>query len=316
MKAAAGAAALAALAALAGAAAAAAPGGEVPGSAPTKLWYRIDATVDARYERHWDDTAEHPRPDTRHAHWRLRSRTAVVLSSQCASREPNGATPAAIGGSVGLPGAAPCERVLAQIRPRDRAHFRRLLVDDVSFAANAQGFLDEYEESMPGGSQTSRVADYRRDGRSTNATIWVHCPPAGLTYVRVPGQIRLGGTISAASLANGGVAIVPIDPVGGILAHRAEIYPGCPHPHTDKVLVLAKRNALTETRLERGRPFGGLLAPEPVPFRIHGHFGKTFEVERTIVRGHRFANATETATVVETVVFSVCPDGGRDVDTC
>ena len=198
--------AIGALAALAAAPAADAQSPSTPGNhthrPPVRLWYRIALLGDITKA---GDFASPAYTDHRsvHVNLRLSSRTAVLLYRQCTALGIDGFDPREAARLVDFNRvAADCAQTRRFMRRHgfSRGEIREArLVDDVRFAANAEGFVDAYEARTD-------VPQHVTTSPNTGPLEPIDCPPQTVGIVRTSATEPVGGRLETISAARDGVS--------------------------------------------------------------------------------------------------------------
>jgi hypothetical protein len=298
---------------------------------PTRLWYRISATVEQKragksFETKGNDPATRVTAQYRATvKYRLRSRHAVLLYRQCL---PLGAVHAVdpklyaallTGGRT----TASCAEVGAALRAHGArpAEIRELrLVDDVRFTTNAEGLLEEYDRRTEVPAHTYRLSNA---GGFIPGTVTCPARSVGVTRItEVP--LTFAARLSTGSAARDGVLVAltlprrPIEVETGSDGGPCVADPDGPR----------EPEPVDEPRLDTGpgaiplvRTTYGTFPLSPLArFRTGARFGKTFtiEAERTYTEpvSPSWQSGPWSTTVVVELRFTPCPRGGRDVASC
>jgi hypothetical protein len=305
------------VAGVAGAGAAPAP------AEPTRLWYRISATVTASYK--WAPSEGDRLGEEVSNSWSLESNTAILLYRQCSHRDP--AYPLSARDLALLAGVAPGSPCAA-VRPRVPGHARVNLVEDVRFKANAKGTIAAFEGVKTWGPHRPVYAGRYLD---------FECPEAIVSVATLPGEATsTSGSLETASLVRSGVSpsLLFAEPV-----HLLFVRPAyeCRDPESGKVVESQEARAypppdggVLGDRVTAPHGFGGPgLDPGEdslgfvKPIRLDGlgrRFGRTFTISgaqrwsRPATDG--FDQGRATKTIRYTLRFRLCPRGGRDVRRC
>jgi len=298
---------------------------------PTRLWYRISATVEQTREgesfetRGNDPAVRVTRQYRATVKYRLRSRHAVLLYRQCL---PLGAAEAvdpkfyakSITNGRSTTGCAAARAFLRRYGASP-AEIRELrLVEDVRFTANAEGFLDEYKVGTAVPAHT-----YRFSGAGGFIPGTVTCPAQTVGIYRVTGlPLAFEARFQTGSAVRDGVRpafALPRPPVG--VETGGEGGPCISDPDGPR-----EGRPVSEPRLHAGpglvflqpTAYGTFPATPAARFRTGTRFGKVFTIDtiQTIVEPVSPARQTGpwVTTVVVKLKFTPCPRGGRDVPRC
>jgi hypothetical protein len=280
---------------------------------PVRLWYRIALLGDLTKA---GDFASPVYTDHRSVHvkLRLRSRTAVLLYRQCEALNIAGFEPKVIAQVIDLTrSAVSCDQVRAEARRLgfSRAWIRRAgFVEDVRFAANAEGFVDAYERRID-------VPQHVTTSPNTGSEP-IDCPPQTVGIVRMSAKEPVGGRLETISAARDGVSTSVFFP-RTLTSPAAVGSEGGPcHVRSTGAETLVPSLATWF----RGDAFGPSPAygPTPTPsvlrFSIGRRFGQSFETQSREAVQEPMANGTWLTSGPVTLFFELCPRGGRDVSRC
>jgi hypothetical protein len=280
---------------------------------PVRLWYRIALLGDLTKT---GDFSSPVYTDHRSVHVkvRLRSRTAVLLYRQCEALNIAGFEPRVIAQVIDLTrSAVSCDEVRAEARRLgfSRAWIRRAgFVEDVRFAANAEGFVDAYERrtDVPQHVTTS----------PTTGPEPIDCPPQTVAIVRTTATEPVGGRLETISAARDGVSTSIFFP--RILTSPAAVgSEGGPcHVRSTGAETLVP-NLSTWFRGDAFGPspaYGATPTPSVLRFRIGRRFGQSFEVQSSEAVQEPMANGTWVTSGPVTLFFEPCDRGGRRPSGC
>ena len=286
-------------------------------SPPTRLWYRISATVTLTKGGDFTETLYTRHNETR-ARVRLRSRTAVAAADrQCTSLALPRLDPKLLARLATLTRTS---TTCAEVRQKARyagyspQALRRLrLVDDVRFSANGEGSVDEFERKIEVPAYS--VIDAR-------GVVQKQCEAQTLDIARITRPLPVGGELRTASAARDGVSPsiqFPVRLAIGDVETGSEGGP-CINPATGQVLTQPR---LTTGGFASGSgvfgedpQYGAVPAPAIARFGIRRRFGRSFGVSKSQELKEPHANGTWITTVETKLTFDVCPRGGRDVAAC
>jgi hypothetical protein len=280
---------------------------------PVRLWYRIVITADLTKQ---GDFAYPALTDHRSVRiqLQLRSRAAVLLYRQCEALNVAGFEPKVIAQIIDLTrSAVSCDQVRAEARRLgfSRAWIRRAgFVEDVRFAANAEGFVDNYE-------RRTEVPMHVTTSPNTGPEP-IDCPPQVLEIVRTTAAEPVGGRLETASAARDGVNSSIFFPIG----LRAEAFVGgeggpC-HVRSTGAETLAPR-LVGRFRGDAFGPtpaYGATPTPSLVRFKVGRRFGRSFTIESGESVQEPMANGTWVTSGPVRLQFDLCDRGGRRPSGC
>lgn len=297
---------------------------------PTRLWYRISATINQTrkgesFETRGNDPAVRvTKQYSATVKYRLRSRHAVLLYRQCLPLAAAEAVDPKVYAKLFNDDrtTTSCAVVSAVLRRHNvsPAEIRELrLVEDVRFTTNVEGLLDEYRVGTAVPAHTYRLTG----GNFIPGT--VTCPAQTVGIYRVTGlPLAFEARLQTGSAARDGVRpafALPRPAVG--VETGSEGGPCISDPDGPR-----EGRPVSEPRLH-ARPglvllvptaYGTFPAAPATRFRSGSRFGRAFTIDtnQTIVEpvSPDWQTGPWVTTVVVKLRFMPCPRGGRDVGRC
>jgi len=280
---------------------------------PVRLWYRVALIADLTKA---GDFASPVYTDHRsvHVRLRLRSRTAVLLYRQCEALNIAGFEPRVIAQIIDLQrSAVSCDQVRAEARRLgfSRRWIRRAgFVEDVRFAANAQGFVDAYERRID-------VPQHVTTSPNTGPEP-IDCPPQTVEIVRTSAAEAVGGRLDTASVARDGVAIAVSFPTTLTSPAAVGSEGGPCHVRSTGAETLVPHLAtwFRGDAFASSPAYGETPTPSLLRFRIGRNFGQSFDIQSRESVSEPMANGTWLTSGPVTLSFEPCARGGRRPSGC